>query len=163
VRYGADYAYGLLAAGFIDLVPEAGLKPYDFCAMVDRRRAGGVAGSARNGSRLASDGRVLVAGDVRLTRRRSPSRRLSQSREPMMRKAPGTSRPVVVGRGGCLRTQPGMSLFTIGNTVPTSRILITSTAGAEGGTMRLSAIGTFDTLNPYVVGVRRPAQRYSAR
>src|SRR5262249_47770042 len=35
VRFGADcYAYGLLAAGFVDLVLEASLKPYDFCAMV---------------------------------------------------------------------------------------------------------------------------------
>lgn len=34
-RYGGDcYAYGLLAAGFIDLVLEADLKPYDFMALV---------------------------------------------------------------------------------------------------------------------------------
>ena len=34
-RFGADcYAYGLVALGFIDLVIEASLKPYDFCAMV---------------------------------------------------------------------------------------------------------------------------------
>ena len=41
-RFGADcYAYGLLAAGFVDLVLEASLKPYDFCAMrADRRRRG---------------------------------------------------------------------------------------------------------------------------
>ena len=44
VRFGADcYAYGLLAHGFIDLVVEASLKPYDFSAMVPRseeRRVG---------------------------------------------------------------------------------------------------------------------------
>ena len=35
IRFGADcYAYGLLAAGFVDLVIEASLKPYDFCAMI---------------------------------------------------------------------------------------------------------------------------------
>jgi inositol-phosphate phosphatase / L-galactose 1-phosphate phosphatase / histidinol-phosphatase len=68
VRFGADcYAYGLLAAGFIDLVLEASLKPYDFCAMVPViEGAGGVAtdwqGEALN---LASDGRILVAGDRR--------------------------------------------------------------------------------------------------
>jgi inositol-phosphate phosphatase/L-galactose 1-phosphate phosphatase/histidinol-phosphatase len=68
VRYGADcYAYGLLAAGFIDLVLEASLKPYDFCAMVPIvEGAGGVAtdwqGEALD---LASDGRILVAGDRR--------------------------------------------------------------------------------------------------
>jgi fructose-1,6-bisphosphatase/inositol monophosphatase family enzyme len=66
VRYGADcYAYGLLAAGFIDLVLEAGLKPYDFCAMVPIvEGAGGVATDWRGMDLdLASDGRVLVAGD----------------------------------------------------------------------------------------------------
>jgi inositol-phosphate phosphatase / L-galactose 1-phosphate phosphatase / histidinol-phosphatase len=66
VRYGADcYAYGLLATGFIDLVLEAGLKPYDFCAMVPIvEGAGGVASDWRGMDLdLASDGRVLVAGD----------------------------------------------------------------------------------------------------
>jgi inositol-phosphate phosphatase/L-galactose 1-phosphate phosphatase/histidinol-phosphatase len=67
-RFGADcYAYGLLAAGFIDLVLEASLKPYDFCAMIPIvEGAGGVATDWR-GARLglASDGRVLVAGDRR--------------------------------------------------------------------------------------------------
>jgi inositol-phosphate phosphatase/L-galactose 1-phosphate phosphatase/histidinol-phosphatase len=68
VRFGADcYAYGLLAAGFVDLVIEASLKPYDFCAMIPIvEGAGGVATDWR-GERLglASDGRVLVAGDRR--------------------------------------------------------------------------------------------------
>lgn len=33
--YGCDcYAYGLLAAGFCDLVVEADMKPYDFLALV---------------------------------------------------------------------------------------------------------------------------------
>ncbi len=67
-RFGADcYAYGLLAAGFIDLVLEAGLKPYDFSAMVPIvEGAGGIVtdwqGQALD---LASDGRILVAGDRR--------------------------------------------------------------------------------------------------
>jgi inositol-phosphate phosphatase/L-galactose 1-phosphate phosphatase/histidinol-phosphatase len=67
-RYGADcYAYGLLAAGFIDLVLEASLKPYDFCAMIPIvEGAGGVTGDWRgNPLTLASDGRVLAAGDRR--------------------------------------------------------------------------------------------------
>jgi inositol-phosphate phosphatase/L-galactose 1-phosphate phosphatase/histidinol-phosphatase len=67
-RFGADcYAYGLLAAGFIDLVLEASLKPYDFCAMVPVvEGAGGIATDWRGGSLdLASDGRILVAGDRR--------------------------------------------------------------------------------------------------
>jgi inositol-phosphate phosphatase / L-galactose 1-phosphate phosphatase / histidinol-phosphatase len=67
-RFGADcYAYGLLAAGFIDLVLEASLKPYDFCAMVPIvEGAGGVATDWRGAKLdLASDGRILVAGDRR--------------------------------------------------------------------------------------------------
>ncbi len=67
-RFGADcYAYGLLAAGFVDLVLEASLKSYDFCAMIPIvEGAGGVATDWR-GEKLnrGSDGRVLVAGDRR--------------------------------------------------------------------------------------------------
>ncbi|HKM70575.1 MAG TPA: histidinol-phosphatase [Stellaceae bacterium] len=67
-RFGADcYAYGLVATGFVDLVLEASLKPYDFCAMVPIvEGAGGVATDWR-GERLdlGSDGRILVAGDRR--------------------------------------------------------------------------------------------------
>ena len=34
-RYGGDcYGYCLLAAGFVDLVVEAGLKPYDVVALI---------------------------------------------------------------------------------------------------------------------------------
>jgi inositol-phosphate phosphatase / L-galactose 1-phosphate phosphatase / histidinol-phosphatase len=65
-RFGADcYAYGLLAAGFIDFVLEASLKPYDFCAIIPIvEGAGGVATDWRGAKLgLASDGRVLVAGD----------------------------------------------------------------------------------------------------
>jgi inositol-phosphate phosphatase / L-galactose 1-phosphate phosphatase / histidinol-phosphatase len=68
VRFGADcYAYGLLAAGFVDLVIEASLKPYDFCAMIAIvEGAGGVATDWRGEKLgLGSDGRVLVAGDRR--------------------------------------------------------------------------------------------------
>jgi len=67
-RFGADcYAYGLLAAGFVDLVLEASLKPYDFCAIVPIvEGAGGIATDWRGTQLgLASDGRVLVAGDRR--------------------------------------------------------------------------------------------------
>jgi inositol-phosphate phosphatase/L-galactose 1-phosphate phosphatase/histidinol-phosphatase len=70
-RFGADcYAYGLLAAGFIDLVLEASLKPYDFCAMVPIvEGAGGLATDWRGADLdIASDGRILVAGDRRTHR-----------------------------------------------------------------------------------------------
>ena len=68
-RHGGDcYAYGLVASGFIDCVVEAGLKPYDYCALVPViEGAGGVMtdwqGQALG---LASDGRVLAAGDRRV-------------------------------------------------------------------------------------------------
>jgi inositol-phosphate phosphatase/L-galactose 1-phosphate phosphatase/histidinol-phosphatase len=68
VRFGADcYAYGLVAHGFIDLVVEASLKPYDFSAMLPIvEGAGGIASDWRGMTlTLASDGRVLVAGDRR--------------------------------------------------------------------------------------------------
>ena len=68
VRYGADcYAYGLLALGFVDLVIEASLKPYDFCAMVPIvAGAGGVASDWQGRPLgLGSDGRVVAAGDRR--------------------------------------------------------------------------------------------------
>ena len=68
MRYGADcYAYGLLALGLVDLVVEASLKPYDFSAMLPIvEGAGGVATDWQGRPLgLASDGRVLVAGDAR--------------------------------------------------------------------------------------------------
>ena len=67
-RFGADcYAYGLVATGFVDLVLEASLEPYDFCAMVPIvEGAGGVATDWRGANLdLASDGRILIAGDRR--------------------------------------------------------------------------------------------------
>ena len=65
-RYGADcYAYALLATGFVDLVVEASLKPYDYSALVPViEGAGGIMTDWR-GQRLGldSDGRVVAAGD----------------------------------------------------------------------------------------------------
>jgi inositol-phosphate phosphatase/L-galactose 1-phosphate phosphatase/histidinol-phosphatase len=68
VRFGTDcYAYGLLACGFIDLVIEASLKPYDFSAMLPIVAGAGGIATDWHGRKLslASDGRVLVAGDRR--------------------------------------------------------------------------------------------------
>jgi inositol-phosphate phosphatase/L-galactose 1-phosphate phosphatase/histidinol-phosphatase len=70
VRFGADcYAYGLLAAGFIDLVAEACLKPYDFCPMVPIvEGAGGIVTDWRGAPLVAGDrtaheaARALLAG-----------------------------------------------------------------------------------------------------
>ena len=67
VLYGGDcYAYGLLASGHIDLVVEAGLKPYDFCALAPIIAAAGGVITDWQGRplTLASDGRVLAAGDA---------------------------------------------------------------------------------------------------
>jgi inositol-phosphate phosphatase/L-galactose 1-phosphate phosphatase/histidinol-phosphatase len=68
-RFGADcYAYGLLASGFIDLVVEADLKPYDYCALLPIIEGAGGKMSDWRGQPLTlkSDGRVIAAGDRRL-------------------------------------------------------------------------------------------------
>jgi len=67
--YGGDcYAYGLLASGHVDLVCEASLGTYDYCALAPViQGAGGVitdwAGAALT---MDSDGRALAAGDKTL-------------------------------------------------------------------------------------------------
>jgi inositol-phosphate phosphatase / L-galactose 1-phosphate phosphatase / histidinol-phosphatase len=69
VRYGADcYAYGLLAAGFVDAVVEAELKPYDFSAMVPIIEGAGGVVTDWSGDPLhvGSDGRVVACGDPRV-------------------------------------------------------------------------------------------------
>jgi inositol-phosphate phosphatase/L-galactose 1-phosphate phosphatase/histidinol-phosphatase len=71
--YGADcYAYGLLASGFTDLVCEASLQPYDYCALVPVVTGAGGRMSDWHGqplslaSHTASRGRVLASGDAAL-------------------------------------------------------------------------------------------------
>ena len=69
--YGGDcHNYGLVAAGWTDLVVEAQLKPYDYCAPAALiEAAGGVASDWRGQPlTLASDGRVVMAGDEALHR-----------------------------------------------------------------------------------------------
>lgn len=68
-RYGADcYAYGLLAAGFIDLVVEASLKPWDYCAMVPVIEGAGGKVTDWQGRMLGlrSGSQVIAAGDPAL-------------------------------------------------------------------------------------------------
>jgi inositol-phosphate phosphatase/L-galactose 1-phosphate phosphatase/histidinol-phosphatase len=68
VRYGGDcYAYGLVALGFVDVVIEASLNPYDFGPMLPViEGAGGLATDWQGAPLgLSSDGRVLIAGDRR--------------------------------------------------------------------------------------------------
>ena len=68
-RFGGDcYAYGLLAAGFIDLVVEAGLKPYDYCALAPIIEGAGGRMTDWEGRPLSigSGGRVVASGDPAL-------------------------------------------------------------------------------------------------
>ena len=68
-QYGGDcYAYGLLASGFIDIVAEAQLKPYDFAALVPVITGAGGTVADWNGRpmRLDSDGRIVAVGDPSL-------------------------------------------------------------------------------------------------
>jgi myo-inositol-1(or 4)-monophosphatase len=66
-RYGGDcYTYCLLAAGHIDLIVEAGLKPYDVTALVPIvERAGGII-TTWDGAPASRGGRIVAAGDPRL-------------------------------------------------------------------------------------------------
>lgn len=66
-RFGGDcYAYCLLAAGHIDVIVEAGLKPYDVVALVAIiEKAGGVI-TTWDGDRPEDGGRIVASGDPRL-------------------------------------------------------------------------------------------------
>ena len=67
-RYGFDcYAYAMLATGFVDLTVEATLEPYDYLALAPVIEAAGGRMTDWAGAPLglASDGRVLAAGDPR--------------------------------------------------------------------------------------------------
>ena len=67
--WGGDcYGYALLAAGWSDMVLEAQLKPYDYCAIVPIiEGAGGVVSDwAGRPLEIKSDGRMLACGDPAL-------------------------------------------------------------------------------------------------
>lgn len=69
MQYGGDcYAYAMLATGFLDIVVEADLKPYDFCALAPViNGAGGMMTDWRGAPlTVGSDGRVAAAGDPSL-------------------------------------------------------------------------------------------------
>ena len=67
VRYGGDcYAYFLLAAGFVDVIVEAGLKAHDVAALVPIvERSGGVF-TTWDGGPAHEGGRIIAAGDARV-------------------------------------------------------------------------------------------------
>ena len=63
-RYGLDcYAYGLLAAGHVDLVIEAGLAPYDICAPIAVIEAAGGVVTDWHGRPAHCGGRALAAAN----------------------------------------------------------------------------------------------------
>jgi inositol-phosphate phosphatase / L-galactose 1-phosphate phosphatase / histidinol-phosphatase len=67
--YGADcYAYGMLASGWTDLVAEALLKPYDWCALVPIIEGAGGRITDWEGRPLGLEpvGHALAAGDPKL-------------------------------------------------------------------------------------------------
>ena len=66
-RYGADcYAYGMLAMGFVDLVVEASMKPWDIAALIPIVEGAGGLVTAWDGGPVGTDGRTLAVGDRRL-------------------------------------------------------------------------------------------------
>ena len=66
-RYGLDcYAYALLAAGHIDLVIEAGLKPYDIAAPTALIEASGGIVTNWHGDPVDADGQVIAAANATL-------------------------------------------------------------------------------------------------
>lgn len=66
-RYGGDcYTYCLLAAGHIDVIVEAGLKPFDIAALIPIiERAGGVV-TTWDGAPASRGGRIVASGDPHL-------------------------------------------------------------------------------------------------
>jgi myo-inositol-1(or 4)-monophosphatase len=68
-RFGGDcYGYCLLAAGFVDLIVEVGLKPYDVMALIPIiENAGGII-TTWDGEPARQGGRVIAAGDARTHR-----------------------------------------------------------------------------------------------
>lgn len=68
VVYGGDcYTYAQIASGFVDVVLEAGLQTYDYCALAPVVEAAGgiVTDWEGNPLTLSSDGTILACGDAR--------------------------------------------------------------------------------------------------
>ena len=67
VRYGGDcYGYALLAAGFVDIVVEAGLKPHDVAALIPIIEGAGGQVTTWEGKPALDGGRILATGDARV-------------------------------------------------------------------------------------------------
>jgi histidinol phosphatase-like enzyme (inositol monophosphatase family) len=65
-RYGGDcYGYCLLAAGFVDLIVESGLKSYDIAPLIPIIEGAGGVVTTWEGGPAAEGGRIIAAGDAR--------------------------------------------------------------------------------------------------
>ncbi len=67
--WGGDcYQYGLMANGFVDVILEAGMSPYDYAALVPviNGAGGHISDFAGNDLNLESDGTVIACGDPAL-------------------------------------------------------------------------------------------------
>jgi myo-inositol-1(or 4)-monophosphatase len=66
-RYGGDcYAYCMVAAGHVDLVIEAGLKPYDVIPLIPIILGAGGVITTWDGGNAKEGGRIIAAGDKRV-------------------------------------------------------------------------------------------------
>ena len=66
-RYGGDcYAYCMVAAGHVDLVIEAGLKPYDVIPLIPIIAGAGGIITTWDGGAAKEGGRIVAAGDKRV-------------------------------------------------------------------------------------------------
>ncbi len=66
-RYGGDcYAYAMLASGFVDLVIETELKPYDIVALIPIVEGAGGVITDWDGNSAKHGGRIVAAGDARV-------------------------------------------------------------------------------------------------
>jgi histidinol phosphatase-like enzyme (inositol monophosphatase family) len=67
--WGGDcYQYGLMACGFVDVILEAGLSPYDYAALVPvvQGAGGHISDFTGRALTLESDGSVIAVGDMAL-------------------------------------------------------------------------------------------------
>ncbi len=66
-RYGGDcYGYCLLAAGFVDVIIETGLKPYDVVALIPIVETAGGRMTTWQGGSAANGGQIVATGDPKL-------------------------------------------------------------------------------------------------
>ena len=68
-RFGGDcYGYCMLAAGFVDIVVEAGLKPYDVVALIPIIEGAGGRITTWDDKPASQGGRIVASGDARVHR-----------------------------------------------------------------------------------------------